>query len=138
MAVINNAPVSESKIEQKIAALIVQHEKIEQQRADLQSQLSLSGRHLVASLHCQMDNVLKIALLTAAGQAACAQNWKSAFARYLGIDDRSVRQWANGERTIPGAIITELIPNLNDRLAPIRQTIMLINAAIVDNENDRS
>lgn len=85
-----------------------------------------------------MNNDQKIALLTAAGEAAYGPHWKSEFARYLSVNDRSVRQWANGERTVPDSVISELTPHLNARMALIRQAVMLLADAVSYNENYRS
>lgn len=62
-----------------------------------------------------MDNDDKIELLKEAGEALFGSNWKTEFARHYDINDRSVRQWANGERTIPDTIIRSVISLLRDR-----------------------
>ncbi|WP_158784179.1 hypothetical protein [Pantoea sp. BAV 3049] len=72
-----------------------------------------------------MDNDEKIELLTRAGETAYGQNWKSELARFMGINDRSVRQWAAGERRIPASVIRGMVSHLRDR------------AALMNSETDR-
>lgn len=68
------------------------------------------------------DNEEKIELLSTAGEALFGSNWKSELARDIGVNDRSVRQWAAGERTIPSGVIRGLITRLRDRAALVTRT----------------
>ncbi|MDU7377856.1 MAG: hypothetical protein E7L09_05715 [Enterobacteriaceae bacterium] len=69
-----------------------------------------------------MENEDKIEWLEILGSAMFGSHWKSALASHLGINDRSIRQWANGERTIPDSIIRGLISQAHDRAALIAKT----------------
>lgn len=62
-----------------------------------------------------MDNDTKIELLTEIGLRLYGSNWKSELARALNINDRSVRQWANDERTIPDNLLRGMVSYMYDR-----------------------
>lgn len=62
-----------------------------------------------------MDNDDKIELLTDAGKAMFGSNWKTEFSRNFDINERSVRYWSTGERTIPDSIIRAVISMLRQR-----------------------
>lgn len=62
-----------------------------------------------------MDNDDKIELLKEAGEVMFGSNWKTEFSRHFDINERSVRYWANGERTIPDTIIRSVISMLRHR-----------------------
>lgn len=62
-----------------------------------------------------MDNEEKIELLGGLCGAIFGSHWKQSLAEHLGINDRSIRQWANGERTIPDSIIRGLLSLAHDR-----------------------
>lgn len=64
-----------------------------------------------------MENEDKIEWLSEIGTAIYGDHWKSALATHLGVNDRSVRQWANGERTIPDSVIRGLLSLAHDRAA---------------------
>lgn len=66
-----------------------------------------------------MENEDKIEWLSEIGTAIYGDHWKSALATHLGVNDRSVRQWANGERTIPDSVIRGLLSLAHDRAAAI-------------------
>lgn len=56
-----------------------------------------------------MDSEDKIEWLTEICTAVYGDHWKPALAAHLGVNDRSVRQWANGERTIPDSVVRGLL-----------------------------
>ena len=62
-----------------------------------------------------MENEDKIEWLTEICTAVYGEHWKPALASQLGINDRSVRQWAGGERTIPDSVIRGLLSLAHDR-----------------------
>lgn len=62
-----------------------------------------------------MENEDKIEWLTEICTAVYGDHWKSALAAHLGVNDRSVRQWANGERTIPDSVVRGLLSLAHDR-----------------------
>lgn len=66
-----------------------------------------------------MENDDKIEWISEIGSAIYGDHWKSALATHFGINDRSVRQWANGERTIPDSVIRGLLSLAHDRAATI-------------------
>lgn len=68
-----------------------------------------------------MENEDKIEWLTEICTVIYGDHWKSALATHLGINDRSVRQWANGERTIPDSIVRGLLSLAHDRADAIRR-----------------
>lgn len=53
--------------------------------------------------------------LIAAGEALYGPRWQSEVARLLDIDDRRVRAWLAGERTIPAGIASDLASALRKR-----------------------
>lgn len=66
-----------------------------------------------------MEKEDKIEWLTEIGTEIYGDHWKSALATHLGVNDRSVRQWANGERTVPDSVIRGLLSLAHDRAAAI-------------------
>ncbi|MEF9677731.1 hypothetical protein ABRQ00_22525 [Pectobacterium aroidearum] len=51
----------------------------------------------------------KIEMLENIGSAMYGKNWKSEIARVSGINDRTIRQWAAGERPIPDMFLRGLL-----------------------------
>lgn len=66
-----------------------------------------------------MENEEKIEWLTELAAVIYGDHWKPALAAQLGVNDRSVRQWANGERTIPDSVIRGLLSLAHDRAGTI-------------------
>lgn len=62
-----------------------------------------------------MENEDKIEWLTEICSTVYGDHWKPALAAHLGVNDRSVRQWANGERTIPDSVVRGLLSLAHDR-----------------------
>ncbi|MEX0557511.1 helix-turn-helix domain-containing protein [Raoultella terrigena] len=62
-----------------------------------------------------MENEDKIEWLTGICSTVYGDHWKPALAAHLGVNDRSVRQWANGERTIPDSVVRGLLSLAHDR-----------------------
>ena len=62
-----------------------------------------------------MENEDKIEWLTEICSTVYGDHWKPALAARLGVNDRSVRQWANGERTIPDSVVRGLLSLAHDR-----------------------
>ncbi|QCT21778.1 hypothetical protein FEM41_20025 [Jejubacter calystegiae] len=56
-----------------------------------------------------MDNDEKVELINQLGTLMYGTHWKSEIAQKFMINDRSVRQWANGERTIPDGVIRAML-----------------------------
>lgn len=79
-----------------------------------------------------MDNESKIEFLTEMGLRIYGNNWKSELARVFNINDRSVRQWANGERTIPDQLIRGMISHMYDRADSIIRVAESITRQIED------
>nr|WP_318382360.1 hypothetical protein [uncultured Enterobacter sp.] len=62
-----------------------------------------------------MLNEDKIELLVEMGEIAYGSHWKSELSALFGINDRSIRQWAAGERPIPDSFIRGMLSHLHDR-----------------------
>lgn len=77
-----------------------------------------------------MDNEDKIELLEKMGTAIYGSHWKPALASHLGINDRSVRQWASGERVIPDSIIREILSLMHDRANLLARTADMVSREI--------
>lgn len=69
-----------------------------------------------------MENEDKIEWLCEIAGAMYGEHWKPSLAKQLGINDRSVRQWANGERTIPDTLIRGLLSLAHDRASMIARS----------------
>jgi len=60
-----------------------------------------------------MNNIEKLA---AVGELLCGQNWQSTMAKYLGVSDRTIRNFVAG-KSIPENISTRLIDGMNKKFA---------------------
>lgn len=67
-----------------------------------------------------MNNYEKLA---AVGQLLCGANWQSTMAKYLGISDRTIRNFVAG-KTVPENISKRLIDAINTKHA---EAMMIIN-----------
>jgi hypothetical protein len=54
-------------------------------------------------------------LLRRVGQALYGQDWKTALARALDVNERSVRRWDDGASPIPGGVRGELLQLVGKR-----------------------
>ena len=68
-----------------------------------------------------MNNIEK---LSAVGQLLCGANWQSTIAKYLGISDRTVRNFVSG-KTVPENISQRLIEAINKKH---EEAMMIINS----------
>ena len=62
-------------------------------------------------------------LLRETGEALFGPRWQCELARALGVSDRTMRRWANGEWPIPGAIVDELKPHFDNRINQLEYII---------------
>lgn len=67
-----------------------------------------------------MNNYEKLA---AVGQLLCGANWQSTMAKYLGVSDRTIRNFVAG-KTVPENISKRLIDAINTKHA---EAMMIIN-----------
>lgn len=54
-------------------------------------------------------------LLIETGQALYGQQWQTALARDLGVNDRTMRRWVAGQFPVPVGVRAELVTLLKER-----------------------
>lgn len=75
-----------------------------------------------------MDNLEK---LIKVGETAFGKNWQSPLARYLGVSDRTVRNFLSGASRTPADLSGRLLAALEAKQAEIEAAISLINSDCV-------
>lgn len=54
-------------------------------------------------------------LLTECGRTLYGQQWQTALARDLGVNDRNIRRWAAGIHPVPAGLRADLVTLLKER-----------------------